>query len=123
MSGAAVRNGLVKRGESVELVVLGLLVERPGHGYALHARLEERAGDLAHVSPSRVYSILARLERDGLVDGRDERTGRRRRRVYTIRGAGRRELRRRALDAHAWMSALLSAACRAAEGRTGESRP
>ena len=113
----------MKGSESVELVVLGLLVERPAHGYALHARLEERAGDLAHVSPSRVYSILARLERDGLVDGREERIGRRRRRVYTIRETGRRELRRRALDAHEWMRALLSAACRAAGVRTGGSRP
>jgi DNA-binding PadR family transcriptional regulator len=43
-------------------VVLGLLVERPGYGYDLGKRLDERMGPGWKLSPSTIYMALDRLE-------------------------------------------------------------
>ncbi len=77
---------------SIKHAVLGLIAESPCHGYAVRARFEERLGDLFDLGSGRVYGVLSRLEREGLVAGEAERMGRRRRRIYSIRPAGRREL-------------------------------
>jgi DNA-binding PadR family transcriptional regulator len=42
--------------------VLGLLVERPGYGYELGKRLDERMGPGWKLSPSTIYMALDRLE-------------------------------------------------------------
>jgi PadR family transcriptional regulator PadR len=69
----------------VELIVLGLLAEEPMHGYDLLERLRERSMGLwVDVGKASVYQALARLERKGLVAGR-EREG--------IAGPGRRVFR------------------------------
>ncbi len=45
------------------------------------------------ISQAQIYPSLERLERDGLITGRDEPIGRRRRRVFKITDAGRTALR------------------------------
>jgi DNA-binding PadR family transcriptional regulator len=77
---------------SIKYAVLGLLAERPCHGYGVRARFEEHAGDLFDIGSGRVYDVLARLEVEGLVLRTTERHGRRTRKVYSISVAGRREL-------------------------------
>ncbi|MDG2308406.1 MAG: PadR family transcriptional regulator [Candidatus Binatia bacterium] len=77
---------------SIKYAVLGLLAERPCHGYGVRARFEEHAGDLLDIGSGRVYDVLARLEVDGLVLRATERRGRRTRKVYSISVAGRCEL-------------------------------
>jgi DNA-binding PadR family transcriptional regulator len=51
---------------SVAKVVLGLVIERPDHGYQLVRRLDERFGSAQFV-PSSVYKALERLEKAGLI--------------------------------------------------------
>ena len=51
---------------SAKHAVLGLVIERPGYGYQLGQRLEERCGSWRWES-SGVYSALDQLERDGHV--------------------------------------------------------
>ena len=51
---------------SAKYAVLGLVVERPGYGYQLALRLQERFGSSAF-APSGVYSALDQLSRDELV--------------------------------------------------------
>jgi DNA-binding PadR family transcriptional regulator len=51
---------------SAKYAVLGLLIERPGYGYQLAQRLEERFGS-SGFAPSGVYSALDQLSRDELV--------------------------------------------------------
>src|SRR5580658_5223131 len=51
---------------SAKHAVLGLLIERPGYGYQLARRLDERFGSSAF-APSCVYSALDQLIRDELV--------------------------------------------------------
>lgn len=47
--------------------LLGLLLNRPAHGYELQATLEAELGPLWETRASQVYLTLGRLERDGMV--------------------------------------------------------
>ncbi len=51
---------------SAKYAILGLVIERPGYGYQLAQRLEERFGSSAF-APSGVYSALDQLGRDQYV--------------------------------------------------------
>ena len=51
---------------SAKYAILGLVIERPGYGYQLAQRLEERFGSSAF-APSGVYSALDQLSRDRYV--------------------------------------------------------
>ena len=51
---------------SAKYAVLGLVIERPGYGYQLAQRLEERFG-ASGFAPSGVYSALDQLSRDEFV--------------------------------------------------------
>lgn len=52
---------------SVRLGVLALLDEGPSHGYQLKADFEARTGDVWTVNVGQIYTVLERLEKDGLV--------------------------------------------------------
>jgi DNA-binding PadR family transcriptional regulator len=75
----------------IELAVLGLLKERPMHGYQLSRELGESLGGLWRVSYGSLYPTLRRLERDGAIESEagDER-GARRKKVYRITPTGER---------------------------------
>jgi DNA-binding PadR family transcriptional regulator len=62
------------RGASTPLrgALLGLLLERPGHGGDLANRLAARLGDTWRVDTNDVYRLLVQLGRSGLVEARDE---------------------------------------------------
>jgi DNA-binding PadR family transcriptional regulator len=51
---------------SAKYAVLGLVIERPGYGYQLAQRLEERFGS-CEFAPSGVYSALDQLSRDAYI--------------------------------------------------------
>ena len=75
------------RGE-FRLAVLALLAERPGHGYELMSRLEQRFAGVYQASAGAIYPTLQQLEDEGLArleveDGR---------KVYHPTEAGRREV-------------------------------
>jgi len=79
---------------SVKHIVLGLLEHAPAHGYRVSERLGRSFGTAFTVEPSRVYAVLAELERDGLVLGHCEiDESRRSRRSCEATAAGRAELR------------------------------
>ena len=56
---------------SAKYAILGLVIERPGYGYQLAQRLEERFGSSAF-APSGVYSALDQLSRDEFVRAASE---------------------------------------------------
>ncbi len=56
---------------SAKYAVLGLVIERPGYGYQLAQRLEERFGS-SGFAPSGVYSALDQLSRDDFVHSSGE---------------------------------------------------
>jgi DNA-binding PadR family transcriptional regulator len=80
---------------SVRHALLGLLAQRPRHGYDLHAAFEAVSGGEQNwdVKPAQIYTTLARLEESGLVkqDG-VEQGGGPEKRIYTITRDGREAL-------------------------------
>jgi DNA-binding PadR family transcriptional regulator len=82
-----------------ELLVMGLLTERPRHGYDLDQVIAERGmREWTPIAFSSLYYLLRKLETDGLIAPVTD--GDRRRRVYTPTSAGRQ------LTAEATLSAL-----------------
>jgi DNA-binding PadR family transcriptional regulator len=62
------RHGDWNRGRSpFKGAVLGLVVDKPGHGYELANRLRLRLGPGWSISAADIYPVLTRLERAGLV--------------------------------------------------------
>ena len=75
---------------SIRQGLLALLVEGPQHGYQLRQDFDSRTGSTWPLNIGQVYTTLARLRRDGLVeatgDGDDSHN------VYALTAAGRREV-------------------------------
>jgi DNA-binding PadR family transcriptional regulator len=81
---------------SVRHAVLGLLAQRPRHGYELRAAFEAVAGGEENwdVKPAQIYATLTRMEQGGLVAKRSvEQDGGPEKRIYTITSAGYKTLR------------------------------
>jgi DNA-binding PadR family transcriptional regulator len=71
-------------------IFLSLLSQRGAYGYELRQALEREFGDmLPTMNAGQIYTTLARLERDGLVEGQDVIEDSRGKRVYDITDAGR----------------------------------
>jgi DNA-binding PadR family transcriptional regulator len=80
---------------SVRNALLGLLAQRPRHGYELHAAFEAVVGGQQNwdVKPAQIYTTLARLESSGLVRREAvEQDGGPEKRIYAITGDGLAEL-------------------------------
>ncbi|MDF1500862.1 MAG: PadR family transcriptional regulator [Anaerolineales bacterium] len=70
---------------SPEFLLLGLLSIAPSHGYDLHRQIERDLRFVWRLSLSQVYNVLARLEKQGMIEGeileQQERPDRKRFRV------------------------------------------
>jgi len=77
-----------------ELVVLGLLSEKPMYGYQLNQEIERREMEhWAQVNLASIYNTLNRLQKDKLILGKGERPGKMpERKVYHITYKGRKRL-------------------------------
>jgi len=75
--------------------VLGLLQERPRHGYDLKVRYDDLISPARPIQAAQIYSTLSRLERDGRVElaGVDQAGGPERR-TFALTDDGREELDR-----------------------------
>ncbi|ALF56277.1 PadR family transcriptional regulator [Nostoc piscinale CENA21] len=73
-----------RRGD-IKFMLLGLLSERPQHGYELIKELENRRGGFRKLSPGSVYPTLQMLEEGGYLTS-EQVEGKR---VYTITDSGR----------------------------------
>jgi len=78
----------LKKG-SMDLLILTILDEGPQHGYAIGQAIEKRSGGRIEFRISTLYQTLYRMERKGWVTGRwIEKSGERRRCVYTLTDEG-----------------------------------
>jgi DNA-binding PadR family transcriptional regulator len=81
---------------SVRHAVLGLLAQRPRHGYELRAALQALVGGEENwdVKPAQIYTTLTRLEHGGFVaeDGVEQDAGPEKR-IYAITPAGHQTLK------------------------------
>ena len=74
-------------------VVLGMVSLGARSGYEIKRDVERSIRFFWTISQAQIYPSLERLEREGLINGREIPTGRRQRRVFEITDAGRDELR------------------------------
>lgn len=77
-------------GGDIRLVLLALLAEKPGPGYELMTRLEERSRGAYQPSAGTIYPVLQQLEDEGLVTAA---TGGGRK-VYSVTATGQAEAER-----------------------------
>jgi DNA-binding PadR family transcriptional regulator len=84
--------GLDKK--EIDLVILGILMGAPLHGYMLKQSIEKSYGDrYFKLSNSALYPTLAKLENDGYIEGKRElQESVPDRKVYHITDAGRKRL-------------------------------
>ncbi len=75
------------------VIVLGLLAEAPAHPYDLNKKLDERGyRNWTSIGFSSIYSILRGLEKEGLVEVREEVVESRTRTIYHLTPLGRSSL-------------------------------
>ncbi|HEX3623405.1 MAG TPA: PadR family transcriptional regulator [Acidimicrobiales bacterium] len=72
----------------LDLVLLGILAQEPGHGYAVITALRERTDGFLDLPEGSVYPALHRLEDLGLLTSEWGPVGGRRRRVYRLTERG-----------------------------------
>jgi DNA-binding PadR family transcriptional regulator len=75
---------------NAELAILSLVAEKPRHGYKIECVIEERGmREWTEIGFSSIYYLLKKLEKEGLLEGRMEATGRGpARKVYRATPAG-----------------------------------
>ena len=73
-----------RRGD-MQAAILGLLAEKPMHGYQVIQELAERSGGVWTPGPGSVYPTLQAMEEQGLVTGEQDGS----RRVFTLTDTGR----------------------------------
>lgn len=81
---------LMPRG-ALRAVLLSLLAEKPAHGYALARSLEERTKGALALREGSLYPALHELELEGLVEVKLVTVEGRKRRIYRLTTAGKRE--------------------------------
>jgi DNA-binding PadR family transcriptional regulator len=91
-----------------ELLVLAALQHGPRHGYQIALEVESRSGGLFSLQHGTLYPILHRLEREKRIRGTWDDAGGRRRKVYALTAAGRRQLEADAARCHEVFRGLLS---------------
>jgi DNA-binding PadR family transcriptional regulator len=76
----------------LHLALLGLMSQRPMHGYELMAELSTRMGRKYRASPGSIYPAVQALEAEGLIAGTDEAD----KRIYALTDEGAKALESRA---------------------------
>jgi PadR family transcriptional regulator, regulatory protein AphA len=88
------RSPLYPRRPATEYALLGLLLDGPGHGYELARQFaaDTELGKVCRLEMSMLYGLLKKLEREGLLVGKDEPvTEHKSRRIIELTPVGRAE--------------------------------
>lgn len=74
---------------AVKYAILGILKEKPRHGYELKSLFDEKVGEFWSLNYGQIYTTLDRLEKEGLVNHtQEEQETRPDRKVYYISSKG-----------------------------------
>lgn len=90
----------------LDLLLLSVLKGEPAHGYAVITDLRAQSDGAFDLPEGTVYPALHRLERVGLLASSWAKVGGRRRRVYSITGAGAVALAERSQEWRAFSSGM-----------------
>lgn len=72
----------------LDSLILAVVEREPLHGYAIIEALAERSGGELGLPTGTIYPALRRLERAGYLDSSWSTVGGRKRRTYSLSGAG-----------------------------------
>ncbi len=98
-----------------ELVVLSVLADGPSYGYAISKDIAARSEGHFKLSPSGMYPLLTKLEKNGLVTtsweevkaaGADPESSGRKRKWYTLSEKGHKQLSKR-IEHHRQMQSII----------------
>lgn len=83
-----------------ELIILSVLVQRPAHGYLIAKVVNNVLGPFSKVNNGRLYPLLAKLEKEGLIIAREttQQEGERHVKGFEISEAGRKYFHQLMLD-------------------------
>jgi DNA-binding PadR family transcriptional regulator len=88
------RTGRGSKGTWVQLLILRILYETQIHGYALIEKINSYQSGRRPIQPGSLYTILRRMEKDGLLESTwDDKNSRLNRRVYKLTESGENRLR------------------------------
>lgn len=87
-------------------LILAVLDDGPGHGYAISQELAARSGGVLSYPTGSLYPALRRLEKAGLITGAWRGETGRQRRTYELTPAGRRVLNADKADWQQFTSAV-----------------
>jgi PadR family transcriptional regulator, regulatory protein PadR len=90
----------------LDLLLLGILSQTPGHGYAVITALREQTGGSLDLPEGSVYPALHRLEDIGLLSSSWHTVDGRRRRLYALTPAGHTSLTAERRDWHLLAAAV-----------------
>ena len=83
---------------SAELLILGLLRDRPMYGYEIIKQLERRSGGYFEMKEGLLYPTLHRMLQDGWLSSQWRTVEGRRRKYYTLTPLGRQVLGKQAAE-------------------------
>ena len=107
-----------------EMLVLSVLAGGPSYGYAITKAVAARSGGSFAMGPARLYPLLARLEKQGIIAssweevkaaGADASSAGRRRKWYTLSAKGRHRLEQH-VSAHRRFTSLIESFIAPREG-------
>ena len=85
-------NGRLLQG-TLNLLILQVLADSPGHGYDVIRRIRQRSGEVFQLEEGSLYPALHRLEKDGLLKSQWKRSSSNRRaKYYSPTARGRKQL-------------------------------
>jgi PadR family transcriptional regulator, regulatory protein PadR len=90
----------------LDLLLLAIVSESPGHGYAVITQLRERSDGMLALKEGSVYPALHRLEDLGLLVSEWQPVGGRRRRIYRVTPQGAQALHAERRDWQALVSCV-----------------
>ena len=83
------RTGRGSKGTWIQLLILRTLYENQLHGYALIEKINSFQSGRRPIQPGSLYTILRRMEKDGLLESSwDDANSRLNRRVYKLSESG-----------------------------------
>lgn len=91
---------------STEILILGLLSERPMYGYEISQELEQRSGGYFEMKEGLLYPTLHRMQKSGWLAAEWREVEGRRRKYYALTPAGREVLGEQAAEWNTFVDKL-----------------
>ena len=83
---------------SIDLVILSVLADEPKYGYLIQQKIAEATSSSVQLQAGTLYPLLHRMESEGLLASRQDKSTGRPRKWYRLTATGRRKLKQQAIE-------------------------